>query len=94
MKNIHLISQEPFIEYKSKVGIILAACPNDNTINIFVNGRHLVVKRDEISTPSNEAIEKELIRNEELKDLAYEYNLIELHSQDVESYLTYATYYN
>jgi hypothetical protein len=93
MKNIHLISQEPFVEYKSKIGVILDDT-NQNAIDIFVNGKHLVVKRDELSTPSNNAVEKELTRNDELKEMAYENNLIELHSQDADSYLAYATYYN
>jgi hypothetical protein len=93
MKNIHIVSPESFMQYGNQFGIVLFDKPNQKTVNLFTGDKHLVVKRDELNFVSYQVIEKELIDNPELKELAHENNLIELHNQDVEGYLTYASSY-
>ena len=93
MKNIHITSKESFMQRGNQLGIILHDNKNQNTVNFFTGGKHLVVKRDELNLVSYQTIEEELIGNPELKQLAHENDLIELHNQDVEGYLTYASSY-
>jgi hypothetical protein len=94
MKNIYVKTLEAFAKYKSSIGVILYSNPDQTTVNLYTGDKHLRVNRDEISIPTLDAIEKELNRNDELKELAYENNLIELHSQDAESYMNYVSTYN
>jgi hypothetical protein len=94
MKNIYVTTPEVFAQYKSKIGIILFSNQDQTIVNFYTGDKHLRVNRDELRTLTLEAIEKELNRNEELKELAYENNLIELHTQDAQAYMNYVSTYN
>jgi len=94
MENTHVVSAESFAQYKSLIGIILYSTDDQQVVNFHTGDRQLKVNRDDLSTPTLEAIEKAISRNEELKEIAFENNLIELHTQDVKSYMNYVSTYN
>jgi len=95
MKHIIILSQKAFAEYKSEIGLINLYISNEPDVDFYTGNTHLVVKRDELSLPSFKTIEKELNRNDALKHMAHEHNLIEIHNQDpVHSYLSYVSAYN
>ena len=95
MKHIHILSQQSFVQYKEVIGLIDLYNSNQTTVDIYTGNKHLVLQRDELSIPSFETIEKELNRNDELKHMAHEHNLIEIHNQDtIGSYMSYVSNYN
>ena len=95
MKHIHILSQQSFVQYKEVIGLIDLYNSDQTTVDIYTGNKHLVLQRDELSIPNIEAIEKELDRNDELKHMAHEHNLIEIHNQDtIGSYLSYVSNYN
>jgi hypothetical protein len=94
MKNIYVTTPEAFVQHGTKIGILLYNNPNKILVNFYTGENHIKVNRSKLSTPTNESIEKTLNRNEELRELAFENNLIELHSQDSKSYLNYVSTYN
>jgi len=94
MDNIVINSQVSFAQYKSYIGLIDLYVTDQTNVDLYTGHKHLVIERDELSIPSIEAIKKELNRNDELKHLAHEHNLIELHSQDKVGFLSYVSLYN
>jgi hypothetical protein len=94
MKNIYVTTPEAFVQYKSKIGILLFSNQDQTIVNFYTGDKHQRVNSNELKNLTLEAVEKELNRNEELKELAYENNLIELHTQDVQSYMSYVSTYN
>jgi|TARA_R110000744_G_scaffold48490_2_gene105899 hypothetical protein len=92
---IHILSPESFAQYKSDIGLIELYDTDQSTVDLYTGHKHLVIDRDELSIPSIEAIKKELNSNAELKHLAHEHSIIEIHNQDtVGSYLSYVSTYN
>jgi hypothetical protein len=95
MKHIVILAQKSFAQYKSEIGLINLYISDKPTVDFYTGNKHLVLQRDELSIPSFETIEKELNRNDELKHMAHEHNLIEIHNQDtIGSYLSYVSNYN
>tara|TARA_R110002167_G_scaffold28560_6_gene95859 strand:- start:2419 stop:2703 length:285 start_codon:yes stop_codon:yes gene_type:complete len=94
MHNIVIKSQASFAQYKSYIGLIELYVSDQTNVDLYTGHKHFVIERDELSIPSIEAIKQELNRNDELKYLAHEYNLIELHSQDKVGFLSYVSLYN
>lgn len=92
---IHILSIESFAQHKSDIGLIELYDTDQTTVDLYTGHKHLVIERDELTIPTLEAIEKELNRNAELKHMAHEHNIIEIHNQDaIGSYLSYVSKYN
>jgi len=95
MENTTILSTVSFAKYKSKIGLILYSNEDMDIVNLFTGHKHLEVNRNDTTSLTPEEITEELSRNAELKQLAYENDLIEIHSQDTfTSYLNYASKYN
>jgi hypothetical protein len=93
MKPIIILSLEPFAKYKSYIGVI-AEHEDTNLIILNTGHRQFNLKPSQLKSITIEEINRALNRNEELKELAYENNLIELHTQDAQSYMSYVSSYN
>jgi hypothetical protein len=87
--NIIILNPEQFFQYKTKIGIMLYSEEESNTINLFTGNKHLVVERSDVELASNDAIQDALHSNSELRELADEENLIEIHQDSPEEYLMY-----
>tara|TARA_R110001632_G_scaffold3565_2_gene15791 strand:- start:857 stop:1150 length:294 start_codon:yes stop_codon:yes gene_type:complete len=97
MEKIKLLKPDLFVQYKLDIGIILPQLNNNlnsNIVNFFTGHKHFKINRNELSIPSISAIQKELNRNGELTELAYDNDIVELDDQNVGSYLHYAYSYN
>ena len=63
-------------------------------VNFFNGDDHCKANRSKLGSPSMEKLEEVLLENPELRELAYEHNLIEIHKQQVLDFLQYANSYN
>ena len=89
-----ILKPELFVQYKKKIGILLYNSDKAPTVNLFIGDQHIVVKRNEISSPLVDDLNEYLLGHEALRYLALEHNLIEVHYQDRNSYLDYYSLYN
>ena len=89
-----ILKPEQFVQHKKKIGILLYNTEGTPTVNLFIGDQHIVIKRNEILSPSVDDLNDYLLGNEDLRDLAWEHNLIEVHDQDRNSYLDYYSTYN
>ena len=89
-----ILKPELFVQYKRKIGILLYNSDKAPTVNLFIGDQHIVVKRNEISSPLVDDLNEYLLGHEALRYLALEHNLIEVHDQDRKSYLNYYSLYN
>jgi hypothetical protein len=89
-----ILKPELFVQYKKKIGILLYNSDKAPTVNLFIGDQHIVVKRNEISSPLVDDLNEYLLGHEALRYLALEHNLIEVHDQDRKSYLDYYSLYN
>ena len=89
-----ILKPEQFVQHKKKIGILLYNTESTPTVNLFIGDQHVVIKRNEILSPLIDDLNEYLLANEDLRDLALEHNLIEVHDQDRNSYLNYYSTYN
>ena len=89
-----ILKPELIVQYKKKIGILLYNSDKAPTVNLFIGDQHIVVKRNEISSPLVDDLNEYLLGHEALRYLALEHNLIEVHDQDRNSYLDYYSLYN
>ena len=95
MENIHILSSESFAKYKSKIGLILFNDPEQKDVNFFTGKKHYKIKRNELKELLLSDLKEELNDNDELKELAYDNDLIEIYDQDTAaSYHAYISAYN
>ena len=90
-----ILNPEVFIQYKSKIGIMLYSEDNSSQVNFFTGYEHLKLDRSQLETPSLEKIQEAVVSNEHLRELAEDHNLIEIHYNDeTEDYLEYYSTFN
>ena len=93
--NAIILNPELFIQYKSKIGIMLYTEEDSPQVNLFTGYEHLKLDRDQVKAPSIEEIEDAVVSNEHLRELAEDHNLIEIHYNDeTEDYLEYYSTFN
>jgi hypothetical protein len=93
MRTIHILLPETFVKYKSTIGIVFSI-EDDNFVNFCTGHDESIVNADSLTTVTLEEIQKELIKNDELKELSFDNKLIEIHNQDIGNYLDYVSSYN
>ena len=91
---IVILNPEQFIQYRKHIGVMLHTSADSSKINLFTGDQHFVIQRNEIKIPSLEILNKKLIFDEPLRELALEHEFIEIHDQDRSLYLNYANIYN
>jgi len=93
--NAIILNPEQFIQYKSKIGIMLYTQEDSPQVNFFTGYEHLKLDRNQIETPSLEKIQDAVVSNEHLRELAEEFNLVEIHyNDDTEDYMDYYSTFN
>lgn len=93
--NAIILNPESFIQYKSKIGIMLYPKDKSLEVNFFDGYEHLKLDRSKIETPTLEKIQDAVVSNEYLRELAEEHNLVEIHyNDDVEDYMDYYSTFN
>jgi len=93
--NAIILNPEVFIQYKSKIGIMLYPKDKSPEVNFFDGYEHLKLDRSKIETPSIEKIQEAVISNEHLRELAEDHNLVEIHyNDDNEDYMEYYSAFN
>lgn len=93
--NAIILNPELFIQYKSKIGIMLYTEQDSPQVNLFTGYEHLKVDRNQIKTPSIEEIEDAVVSDEHLRELAEDHNLVEIHyNDDTEDYMEYYSTFN
>lgn len=90
-----ILNPELFFSYKSEIGIMLYTKDNSDELNFFTGHKHLLLKRDQVDTPSVTEIEDAILTNDHLRELAEDNNLVEIHHDDeLEDYMEYYTSFN
>jgi len=93
--NAIILNTEKFIQYKSKIGIMLYTEEDSPQVNFFDGYEHLKLDRSKIEIPSLEKIQDAVVSSEHLRELAEEYKLVEIHYNDeTEDYMDYYSTFN
>lgn len=81
------------MQYKSMIGVVLY---NEDGILTFSTGHKIYrIKEKDLTHPLNDLIERTFNRNDDLKHLAIEHDIIEVQQRDsIETYLSYVKTYN
>jgi hypothetical protein len=90
------LKPEHFVLYKkNKMGIIVLPHEYDDTSTLIVSNGDTFIKieKKETEQPNDKYIQKYLLENDGLRYVALEYNLIEIHDRDDESYMEYYSSY-
>ena len=93
MQRTIILKPESIMQYKSMVGVVLY---NEDDILTFSTGHKVYrVKEKDLIRPLNNSIEKTFNRNDDLKHLAIEHDIIEIEHRDtISTYLSYVKQYN
>ena len=73
---------------------MLHTSADSSKVNLFTGDQHFVIQRNEIKIPPSDILNKKLLFDEPLRELALEHEFIEIHDQDFSSYLNYTNGYN
>ena len=93
MQRTIILKPQSIMQYKSMIGVVLY---NEDDILTFSTGHKIYrIKEKDLTHPLNDLIEKTFDRNDDLKHLAIEHDIIEVHQRDsIETYLSYVKTYN
>ena len=93
MQKTIILKPQSIMQYKSMIGVVLY---NEDDILTFSTGHKVYrIKEKDLTHPLNDLIEKTFNRNEDLKHLAIEHDIIEIQERDsIETYLSYVKTYN
>jgi hypothetical protein len=93
MQKLIILKPESIVQYKSMIGVIL---DNEDDKLTFSTGHKIYrIKEKDVKIPSNEDRDNKLLRDEDLKYLAYEHDIIDIQHRDkVDTYLSYVASYN
>jgi|TARA_B110000483_G_C18019388_1_gene474385 hypothetical protein len=93
MQRTIILKPQSIMQYKSMIGVVLY---NENDTLTFSTGHKVYrIKEKDLTHPLNDLIEKTFNRNDELKHLAIEHDIIEIQERDsIETYLSYVKTYN
>jgi len=93
MQRTIILKPQSIMQYKSMIGVVLY---NENDMLTFSTGHKVYrIKEKDLTHPLNDLIEKTFNRNDELKHLAIEHDIIEIQERDsIETYLSYVKTYN
>jgi hypothetical protein len=93
MQRTIILKPQSIMQYKSMIGVVLY---NENDTLTFSTGHKVYrIKEIVLTHPLNDLIEKTFNRNDELKHLAIEHDIIEIQERDsIETYLSYVKTYN
>jgi len=93
--NAIILNPEKFIQHKSKIGIMLYTEEDSSQVNFFDGYDHLKLDRNQIEIPSLEKIQDAVVSSEHLRELAEDFNLVEIHyNDDTEDYMEYYSTFN
>ena len=82
-------------QHKNKIGIIMYTSLENPIVNLFTGEQHYTVKRNELESPTVNDLNDTLHDSPELRELALDNNLIEIHHRDhLSDYLNYVSSYN
>tara|TARA_B110000305_G_scaffold221590_1_gene264434 strand:- start:1069 stop:1350 length:282 start_codon:yes stop_codon:yes gene_type:complete len=93
MQRTIILKPQSIMQYKSMIGVVLY---NENDMLTFSTGHKVYrIKEKDLTHPLNDLIEKTFNRNDDLKHLAIEHDIIEVQERDsIETYLSYVKTYN
>ena len=93
MQRTIILKPQSIMQYKSMIGVVLY---NEDDILTFSTGHKIYrIKEKDLTHPLNDLIEKTFDRNDDLKHLAIENDIIEVQQRDnIETYLSYVKTYN
>ena len=93
MQRTIILKPQSIMQYKSMIGVVLY---NEDDMLTFSTGHKVYrIKEKDLTHPLNDLIEKTFNRNDELKHLAIEHDIIEVQERDsIETYLSYVKTYN
>jgi hypothetical protein len=93
MQRTIILKPQSIMQYKSMIGVVLY---NEDDILTFSTGHKVYrIKEKDLTHPLNDLIERTFNRNDDLKHLAIEHDIIEVEERDsVETYLSYVKSYN
>jgi hypothetical protein len=93
MQRTIILKPQSIMQYKSMIGVVLY---NEDGILTFSTGHKIYrIKEKDLTHPLNDLIEKTFNRNDDLKHLAIEHDIIEVQQRDsIETYLSYVKTYN
>ena len=93
MQRTVFLKPQFIMQYKSMIGVVLY---NEDDILTFSTGHKIYrIKEKDLTHPLNDLIEKTFNRNDELKHLAIEHDIIEIQEIDIiETYISYVKTYN
>jgi len=93
MQRTIILKPQSIMQYKSMIGLVLY---NEDDMLTFSTGHKVYrIKEKDLTHPLNDLIEKTFNRNDELKHLAIEHDIIEIQERDsIETYLSYVKTYN
>ena len=93
MQRTIILKPQSIMQYKSMIGVVLY---NEDDILTFSTGHKVYrIKEKDLTHPLNDLIERTFNRNDDLKHLAIEHDIIEVEERDsIETYLSYVKTYN
>tara|TARA_B110000285_G_scaffold2745_1_gene2869 strand:- start:602 stop:883 length:282 start_codon:yes stop_codon:yes gene_type:complete len=93
MQRTIILKPQSIMQYKSMIGVVLY---NEDDMLTFSTGHKVYrIKEKDLTHPLNDLIEKTFNRNDDLKHLAIEHDIIEVQERDsIETYLSYVKTYN
>ena len=93
MQRTIILKPQSIMQYKSMIGVVLYN--EDDTLTFSTGHKIYRIKEKDLTHPLNDLIEKTFNRNDELKHLAIEHDIIEIQERDsIETYLSYVKTYN
>lgn len=92
---ITITNPELFVQHKNQIGIMLYSEENKNQINFFTGHKHLKLDRKLVEPVSITQIEKAIQTNNYLRELAEDYDLVEIQEEyEHDNYMEYYSDYN
>ena len=93
MQRTIILKPQSIMQYKSMIGVVLY---NEDDMLTFSTGHKVYrIKEKDLTHPLNDLIERTFNRNDDLKHLAIEHDIIEIQERDsIETYLSYVKTYN
>jgi hypothetical protein len=92
---ILILEREQFVQHKNNIGIIMYTSSDNPIVNLFTGEQHYTVNRNELESPEVNDLNNTLHDNHELRELALDNNLIEVHHRDlISDYINYVSSYN
>jgi len=84
---------ESFKIYKGKIGIVLFTSAEYSHF-YQTNGDHVRAKNKSLQTLRNDFLQEELLENEELREIADHYDIIDVCTFDRDGYMNYISIFN